>query len=207
MRIGYEGDAMRFLILSLLYLLPRFAFAGNMDIYGGFGLTGGVSQFSISSPESAISKFSTLGYLVESGFTMGDKWGLLGGAELGQLQANNTISSSTYLEAAKSTFYTLKLGMFFNGLGGTGFGFGAGYRISDWNVKSISLNNNRYNDIRYQGTDTVLYGNLNLDMNKRYRTTIEIQNVTGKLTSKSSTASDIKHSEILLSLRFFVLFN
>ncbi len=198
---------MRLLIFSFLFLSPALAVAGNMDIYGGFGLTGGESKFNITSPEAATSKFSTLGYLVESGFTMGDKWGLQGGVEVGQLQANNTISSSTYMEAAKNSFYTAKLGMFFNGLGGTGFGFGAGYRFSEWSVKSLSLNNNSYNDIKYQGKDNLIYGNLNFDMNKRYRTTIEIQSISGKLTSKSSATSDIKHSEILLSLRFFVLFN
>lgn len=197
---------MRLLTLSLL-LSPAWVFASNSDAYGGFGLTAGQSNFSVSSPQSANSKFSTLGYFLEGGITVGNKWGLLAGAELGQSQSNNTLSSRNYLESATNSHYGAKVGLFFNGQASLGYGFGGGYRLSNWNVKSSSVDRNSYEEITYKGTDTLIYANLNMEMNKRYRTTIELQSVSGTLKSSDSSISDIKYTELLLSLRFFVIFN
>lgn len=196
---------MKLLMLTLIIMLPAFANA-QMEIFAGIGLTGGQTQFDVTEPTPNVSKFTTLGYLVESGIKMGTEWGLQASGEMGKLTSNNNLASQTYLEAANVSFYTAKGGLHFSS-STRSYGFGLGARLSEWNVKSVSTDTNTFTEIKYKGVDTLVYGQLSFDINNRYRTTIEGQYITGKLTAPSSGISNLKYSEMLFSLRFLFLFN
>jgi hypothetical protein len=194
--------------LIALLLLPVFASAdvatdrdSGMFLGGGFGMS--QSLFNLSNG-SDIAKFQNNGWALEGGasFPMGSRFGIQFSGEYGQNSAINTFSSPSFLEAGALKFYAAKAALFYGPIT-----FGVGYRSNEVTIKSLTTNPDTYLESNYSGWTPLYYANYTLDVKKRFRTAIEAQYVSGKLSGIAPSSSTVKFSETALHLRFYFLFD
>ena len=133
---------------------------------------------------------------------LGGRFGAQFSGELGESTANNTITSTTYMETGTLSYYSGKAGLFFGPLT-----IGGGYRHNDINIKSLSTPSPGYLESNYSGWSSLGFANVTMDFRKRYRAVIEGQYDTGTLSGSGSSTGNVKLNDLTMSIRVFFLFD
>lgn len=190
---------MKSLLLLLTLTLANTAFADDVLPYGGIGLETGSLGLETASGASK-STFTNHGYLAEGGVDIGSKWGIRFAGEYGKSIASSS-SSPTYMQATSTDYMGAKAGLWLKKIA-----FGAGYRKNNATIKTLQ-NSGEYSEASYSGATQFGFATFSVDLEKRYRASIEAQYGTGKLKGEDSSMQDVKFTETTVSLRFFLLFD
>lgn len=191
---------MRSVLLLFTLTLASPAFADDVLPYGGIGLETGKMGLETESGDSK-STFTNYGYLGEGGVDIGSKWGIRFAAEAGKSVASSS-SSTAFMQATSVDYMGAKAGLWFKRLA-----FGGGYRKNNATIKTLQAGGLNSTEASYSGATQFGFASFGVDLEKRYRATIEAQYVTGKLKCKDSSLQDVKYNETSISLRFFLLFD
>lgn len=135
------------------------------------------------------------------GFCFGQNAGVRISGEVFQQNAINKTTSETFLEVGASNHYAAKLALTYGNVA-----IGGSYRRSTLETRSISTLTGEYLETKYDGSIPVYFTNFSIDNKDRFRTTVELQYISGALPG-TAPAIDVSVTEIILSLRFFVLLN
>jgi hypothetical protein len=187
--------------LAFVSLMPLTGTVVRAEGHGAF-VGGGLSMenMSLNTPDNSASKFLNQGYFLEGGYRFG--WGGLISGEYGQTNAINTLSSQNYMETGESSFVAAKLGYSLKSID-----FGVGYRQTDLTLKSLSLQGTRYLESEYSGGTPLGFVNLNFSFKNTLRSVVELQYISGALTSSNTALPEMSVNNISVSLRLLITFD
>lgn len=183
---------MKLLILLLLILLPQQILAGPFSKresgpYVGFGF--GYSGLHLKPASGKASDFKGWNGAVEGGysFVSSNGFGLNLEGEYKLTEADNTRDDSTYMEKAKVSSKTAKIGLIYGA-----FTVGGGYSETDLKVKNVSSGSTG-STTTFEGNPILYFANYGFESGA-LRAVIEAQYSAGDL-------GDIRYNDYSLSLR------
>ena len=156
--------------------------------FGGAGLGYLQSGLELNATKS---DFRGSSYFLTTGLVMGGgqngSMGFLVKGEYGRGQTRNTLASNTYMEMADTSFMAAKAGVMFGNLT-----FGAGYRMTNLKVKSLSTTTGLATT-KHDDATPLYFISYTVPNPRLVRTEVELQYISGKL-------GPVEFNEISLSL-------